>query len=266
MMSDQNLSSRALRLALLAISLAGLLVFGGVFTLSHQDPVLMERMAREAIQLEVERKVGAKIDALSNGRIAALAQRALKTHDEDIQRAQSALRAALPGTVASVVADMSNADCGCRKRLATLRKQVDEGELVLLTKSRDQLLGLVESAYASVTQNLLRELRIFSASNALAFAALGLVAWMRGRAALQLALPAFVLLAAVSITGGFYLLGQDWMHTIVFGQYVGLAYTAYLAGVALMLADVVFNRARGTTLLANGVLGLFGMAASAACC
>jgi hypothetical protein len=82
----------------------------------------------------------------------------------------------------------------------------------------------------------------------------------------QLILPAIVLVGAVIVTGGLYLFNQNWLHTVVFGQYVGLAYIVYLASAALLLADIVFNRARVTTRLVNLTLQSVGSVATAVPC
>ncbi len=248
---------------ILLLSLLGVALFGSVFALSFASPLLIERAAREIVRIEVERKVGEKMESLSNSRIAGLAQRALQKTGVDIEHAQRAIRDELPRKVANVVADMLNADCECRKRLVA-RVQKTEGEhLSSLTQARERLVSLAESAYASVTTDLLRELRIFSASNGVAFALLGVVTLLRSRATLQLLLPAVVLVGAVLITGGLYVFGQNWLHTIVFSDYAGLAYALYLGGVALLLADVVFNRARVTTRLVNVALDAVGATAAA---
>jgi hypothetical protein len=57
-----------MRRAILAISLLGLLIFGASFVLSFLNPLLVERAAREVVRIEVERKIGEKVDALSNTR------------------------------------------------------------------------------------------------------------------------------------------------------------------------------------------------------
>lgn len=237
-----------MRRVLIGLSLLGLLFFGGAFAISWLDAPLVERGARELLRIEVERRVGERIDALSNTRIAGLAKRALGDADADVALTARAIRDQVPRKVAEVVSNMLDADCECRQRLRDDLQGWEERRLSSRVQVRDKLVGLIESSYASVARSLLREFRIFTATNALAFALLGLVTVLRGRAALQLLLPALVLVTATGITGGLYLLGQNWLHTIVFGQYVGMAYVAYLAGVALLLGDVAFNRARATTL------------------
>lgn len=255
-----------MRITLLLFCLLGVFLFGGAFILSFREPLLVERAAREIVRIEVERKVNWELDSLSNSRITALAQAMLRLTDADIEQAQRATKEELPRKVADVIANMLDASCECRKRLAKYA-QIAEGEqLSSLQLVRGKLVGLIESTYSSVTSNLMREFRVFTASNGLAFALLAVVTFFRRGAALQLLLPAVVLLGAVFITGSLYLFNQNWLHTIVYGEYVGLAYASYLAGVALLLADVIFNRARVTTRLVNVAFQAFGSAASAVPC
>lgn len=255
-----------MRRVVLILSLLGTALFAAAFALSFANPLLIERAAREIVRIEVERRVGEKIESLTDSRLAALAQRALQRADADIEGAKKAIREELPQKVANVVADMLNADCECRKRLVEYAKRSENERLSSLTQLREKLVVFVESAYSAVTRNLMREFRIFTASNVVAFALLGAVTLVRRRATVQLALPAVVLVGAVVVTGGLYLFNQNWLHTIVFGQYVGFAYAVYLAIVALLLADLVFNRARVTTQMVNLVFSAVGSAATAVPC
>lgn len=255
-----------MRRVILIISLLGTVLFGGAFALSFVNPLLIERTAREIVRIEVEQKIGEKIDHLSNSHIVKLAQRALLRTDDEIERTQKAIREEIPSKVANVVAEMLNADCECRKRLVEYAQRSEAKRLSSLAQVRERLVNLIESAYASVTRSLMRELRIFTASNSAAFALLGVVTLVRRKATLQLALPAVVLLGAVAVTGSLYLFNQNWLHTIVFGQYVGLAYSTYLASVALLLADIVFNRARVSTQIVRLAFDVVGSATPVAPC
>jgi hypothetical protein len=255
-----------MRRFILFVSALGAALFGGALLLSFVEPLLIERAAREIVRIEVERRVGEKIDDLSDKRIAGLAQRALQKTDVDIQRTQESIRADLPAKVARVVADMLKVDCECRKRMVEDARRGEFERLTSLGQVREKLVGLIESTYASVAANLMREFRIFTGANAVAFALLGIVTFFRRAAALQLALPAIVLVGAVCVTGSFYLFNQNWLHTIVFGEYVGFAYVAYLGAVSSLLADVVFNRARVTTQILNAAFEAVGSAGTVVPC
>ncbi|ROZ69674.1 hypothetical protein [Ramlibacter sp. WS9] len=255
-----------MRGVLLTLALLGAVVFGAAFVTSFLNPLLVERGAREVIRIEVERRVGEKIESLSAARIVSLGQRALGKTDAELEDAKRELAAGIPRKVAEVVTAMLNADCECRKRMAAAATGAQEARITQLGQVRERLAGLIESAYASVASNLMKEFRVFTGSNAAAFALLWLVTFFRKGAALQLLLPAVVLTGAVALTGGIYIFNQNWLHTIVYSQYLGLAYAGYLGLAAVFLADVVMNRARITTRLVNAWLQVVGSAVQAVPC
>jgi hypothetical protein len=145
-------------------------------------------------------------------------------------------------------------------RIAGMAERVLRKADAPLAQARRALLARIDTVYAAVTASLMREFRIVTGTNAVAFVLLAALAHWHRRDARQLLLPTLVLVGAVLVTGGFYLIGQDWVHTIVFGTYVGLAYGGYLALVALLLADVAFNRARVILFLTHAVLSVVGAA------
>lgn len=244
---------KLLRKALLGLSLLGALVFGGGLLASLFAPLSIEQVAREVIRVEVERRVGQRVDALSNSRLAGLARKALEKTTADAERVERELKAQLPQRVALAVADMLNADCECRKRLAERARQAHEDQLGALRQAEARLSDWIEQAYAHTREQLLREFRIFTAVNALLFALLGLLCLLKRQSAMQLALVAATLLGASAVVGGAYLFKQDWLHTLVFGDYVGWGYAGYLTAVASMFADITLNKARVTSQLLSGV-------------
>jgi len=249
-----------MRRALLLIATLGVVLFGGALVLSWLNPLLLERAAREVVRIEVEQRVGEKIDVLTNSKVAALAAKALGQTEAEIATKRRALKEGVPSKVAQAMADLLRVDCECRRRMSEGATRDAEQQLTTLEQVQAQLLGLIETAYASTTRDLMRELRIVSASNAAVFGLLGLLAWRRQRATLQLMLPAVVLLGATGLTGALYLFEQDWLHTLIFGDYVGWGYLGYLGLAIALLSDVAFNRARGITRLFNTAFDALGSA------
>ncbi|MEK8031146.1 hypothetical protein AACH06_10000 [Ideonella sp. DXS29W] len=253
-----------MRRALLIIAAGGALLFGSVLALSWLNPLLIERAARDVVRIEVEQRVGEKIDTLSNSKVAILAAKALgQTEAEiegEIEGRWRALQDGVPSKVAQALADLLRVDCECRRRMRERARHDAEQHLGTLEQVRARLQGLIETAYASTTDQLLRELRIVCASNAAVFGLLGLLAWHRARATLQLLLPAAVLLGAAGVTGGLYLFEQNWMHTLVFGDYVGWGYLGYLGLAFALLSDVAFNHARVITSALNAAFNVVGSA------
>ncbi len=165
-----------------------------------------------------------------------------------------------------MVTAMLDPDCPCRARLQSIANDVTRERLVTLSQMRARLASLIESQYANVRTKLLREFRIFPASNAAALAMLGIVTLVRRKAGMQLLLPAAALAGGVVVTTGLYLFTQDWLHTILFNDYVGLAYVVWLGIAGLLLADILGNRARVSTLMVNGLGAVVGVAATALPC
>jgi hypothetical protein len=73
-----------MRALLLGLSLLGVAVFGGALALSFHDPRLVEAAARDVVRIEVEQRVGERIDRLTDARIAGLARGVLRQSDRDI--------------------------------------------------------------------------------------------------------------------------------------------------------------------------------------
>jgi hypothetical protein len=258
--------SSIIRSSVITLAILGASLFMLAFITSYLSPIVIEQVAREVVRIEVGRRVGEKVDVLSNSKIVVLAQKKLHRTEQEIESARLALKEEAISKTGEVVAEMLNPDSECRKRLAEYARKVDDEQIPTLARLRNRLVVLIESTYQSVTYSLLREVRIVSASNATAFLLLGLAAILRKKAAFQLLVPAVILVGAVSLTFGVYLLGQDWLHTIIFGEYIGLGYSLYLLGVALLLSDILLFQAALTTSIVNGVLEFLGSAISVARC
>jgi hypothetical protein len=255
-----------LRRAVLLFGLVGAALFAAAFAWSLARPLGTERLLRYLVQREVQHRVDERIASIADGGLAALAQRALGRTDAEIQALRRRLREDATLKVAAVVGDMLQADCACRQRIAGYVRGAQQERLTTLLEVRPRLIALAESAYASVSRELLREFRIFTGSNAVAFGLLALAAWLRRSAGMQLMLPAVVLAGAIALTGGLYLFNQDWLHTIVFGDYLGWGYAAWLAVVAGLLGDVLLNRARVSTRAFNVLANAVGASVQALPC
>jgi hypothetical protein len=258
-MTDSG-SARLRRLMLVVAALGGL-SFAGLVALSFIAPLWIERAAREVLRLEVERRVGARVDQVTSAKVMRMAQKALGATDAEIEARRRALHAEVPQRVANAMADLLNAECECRKRMVDRAVQREERTLRSLEQVRERLSRLIESTYGEVQRQLMRELRIFCGVNSLAFALLALITLKRRARTLQLLLPALALIGAAAATAAVYLFSQNWLHTIVFGHYVGWAYLAWYGLVAAWFADLLCNRARVTGVLLH-VAGSVGKAAS----
>lgn len=245
-----------IRPLVLFIALAGGLFFGALLAVSLARPAWVEQTARTMIRAQIEKKTGEQIAALDARFLDGKARALLREGEREIAAARRALTDGLPARIAAIAAEMGIPDCECRKRHAE-RAQLRLGSL---QQMHAQLSDLIRTQYLDAADQLLRELRIFSGANALAFALLafallGVAALRRPGARLQLLPATATLLLATLATSGVYLFGQDWLHTIVFGDYMGWALLGYIALVYAWLCDLLFNRAQLTAHLLSSAGG-----------
>ncbi|PXX44150.1 hypothetical protein [Undibacterium pigrum] len=247
-----------IRILLLLITVTGSLLFASAFVLSYTNPVMVENMAREVVRLEVEKRVKQNLHTLEESKITAFASRLAGQQAAEIEKIRQQLAAGLPAKIAGIMAEMGKLDCPCRQKIEkTITTGLEERSLKLANLN-NKLNNLIRSKYMDVAEALTREFRIFTSANALVFILLAASVIFRPRASVQLLLPAGVLLGAAAVTGFFYLFRQDWLHTIVFADYLGLAYFSYLGLAIASLADIAFNKARVCSAAINGIAHVIG--------
>ena len=244
----------------LVIAVLGTLFFGAAFLLSLAKPIWVEQTARNLIRLEVETRLHEKIKSLDNSALAQKAAALTKGYVDEVALTKRLLTQRLPARVAEMMGEMQNLDCECRKKIEDRVRSGLEWRIATAAEAHERLTHLIRTQYMDTAHKLVREFRIFTGTNAAVFALLLVAALIRPKASLQLLPAALVLLAAAGVTGYFYLFQQNWLHTLLFNDYVGMGYVGYLSGVMALLSDLIFNRARVTTTVMNAALEATGSA------
>lgn len=256
----------AIRTLLLALGAIGSAVFGFLFVTSVVNPGYVEHVARNAIRYQVEKKVHEKVESIDARFLSSKAAVLATKYGQEVANTRQQLKEGLPERIAAVIAEMQNLDCECRRKIENSIRAGFEWQIASATQAQEQLTRLIRSQYMETAEKLIREFRIFTGSNALVFALLGIATFVKRGAGLHLVPSATVLAAAASLASYLYLFNQDWLHTILFNDYVGFAFVGYVAAVFAFLCDVLFYRARITTWLLNGLLRAIGSALEMAPC
>ncbi|MDR2128388.1 MAG: hypothetical protein LBP52_04915 [Burkholderiaceae bacterium] len=247
------------------LGVLGCLFFSSAFVASMVNPGFVEQVAKNIIRYEVEKRVREKVDAIDSNFLGSRAASLVKNYSKDIEQAQSLLAAQLPARLAEVIAEMQNLDCECRKKVEANIRSGFGWQIASASAAREHLTALIRSGYMETAHQVIREFRIFTGTNAVVFALLLVALFVKRQAGLHLLPAAIALLAAASITAYLYLFQQNWLHTLVFSDYTGLAYIAYLGTAFALLCDVIFNRARVTAQMLNVALHSLGSIQIAPC-
>jgi hypothetical protein len=251
------------------LGLVGAVAFGTLFILVWTRPVWVEDAAKDFIAAEVRRQVHSRIEGLglTGGDALAHAAAALQAQNERIARATKAkLAAAVDARVDAALAQIRNTDCECRSALATMMIAARDQAVTTVETAGPRLIEFVHMKYARVVGELSLDLRIFLGTNALACLLLLVLSFARPRAIDHLLVPGLLLMSAVVVSSYFYLFEQNWFYTVVYSNYYGFAYLAFLACIFALLLDIFLNRGKVTTRLGNWVFNVVGSAVTLTPC
>jgi CII-binding regulator of phage lambda lysogenization HflD len=243
-----------MKLSIRLIGLAGGIFFLFAFAVTFTSPIHIEKAAKEFIRGEIESQVNQRIDTAQNTSLTKLSNLLANQYQDQISDIQQKLKEGLPEKIAITIAQMQDLSCECRNKLANRIQQSYELQLVSLNQAQNQLVSIMQGKYVEIVNKLLRDIKIFTGTNALIFMLLLLTSYFNQRAIAQLFLPCCLLLVATSISSYFYVFNQNWFFTIIYNDYVGFGYMAYLFVIFLFLCDMVFNKARVTTTILNQAL------------
>lgn len=154
-------------------------------------------------------------------------------------------------------------------RRKALTKSITAGyvERIAHIQIAQQTLGeIIKGKYIEIVGNLRADLRIFLGINSIMFILLLLISFLKPKAIAQLYLPGIFLLISTVASSCIYIFGQDWFYTILYNDYMGFGYLAYIGIIFGFLMDIAFNKASVTTEIINGILNAIGSAFSVAPC
>jgi len=252
------------------IGVIGALIFGTFFYFTYSTPGYVEEVGKDFIKSQIEKKTNQKVDSIKlksqDSKLAKIAAALYKKQQEKIDHLKNQLKNKAHDKLAAVIAEMRDLDCECRKKYSKMFKDGYEFQIVSFQTANDKLLGFMKMKYMEVATELKRDIRIFTGSNTLVFLFLLLISFLKPKAVTHLFLPGVLLLTATLVCSFFYIFEQNWLFTIIYNNYLGFAYLGYVGVVFLFLCDIVFNRARITTEIINGILNAIGSAASVAPC
>jgi len=258
--------AESLELALRVLGLAGLVLFAGLFGATYLSADSVERVGQAFIKYQVEKEVRETYGRIADSTYGKALGRLKGKYESEARQLQAALDDNLPAKIANVIAALCRLDCNQRQ---TLQRSIEGGyksRLMATGGAVDTLTELIKGKYLEIVANLTRDVRIFLGSNALLFFVVAALAFLKPRAAIQLYLPAVFLLVSTIVCSGLYLFGQNWFFTIIYNDYVGFGYVAYVGVLFGFLCDIAFNKARVTTEIVNAVLQAIGSAVQAVPC
>ena len=238
------------RLVLRIIGVAGAALFAFFFVLTYHRPAWVEDFAASYIESQVAKKVDATIDNLAppaaDSALSRYAAELYRKNEAKISGYKELLKGEVREQLAICIPEVREMSEELRRKLESWVEEGAKLSIGELQLDNSRLVGLIQSGYLAVVADLTRDIRIFAASNAIAFLLLVLVSILKPGAARELFVLAVLLTISTVTCTYLYVFEQNWLLTIIHGDYLGFAYAAYLGVAFLFLCDVWFNKARVT--------------------
>ena len=248
------------------IGLIGLILFEALFSVTYLSPDKIAESAKGFVKLQIETEVRQKQKAIKESSVTEAALNIADKLGFEKEKIQSNLDSNLPEKIAAIVASMCGYDC---ERKKTLTQSITSGYIERIKNiqiAQSTLSDIVKGKYIEIVSNLKIDLRIFLGSNLVMFLILLVLSLAKPRAVAHLFLPGLLLAAATILSSSIYIFGQDWFYTILYNDYMGFGYLAYIAVIFGFLLDITFNRAKVTSQIINGIANAIGSAFSVLPC
>jgi hypothetical protein len=241
--------------------LAGFAIFLFFFVLTWRTPQWVETFARDYIEEQAQERLHAEIRAIAPAPGEGLQELAAAIYESNALRID-ALKARLESRARDLfliaLDQVRDLDCKCRAAIEQRWTRMNAAQLASLVTDNQRVMSIIQGGYMVIVEELRSELRIFTATNAACFLLLLLVSCAKPAASRHLMIPGALLLVSTLFCAWMYAFQQNWLLTLVHGDYVGWAYASYLGVVFLFLCDIALNRGRVTCELANGIAGSLG--------
>ncbi len=255
-----------MKATLFSIGCIGLFLFGLCFILTFSAPGTFEESAKEFVKQQIEKEIKEKYQEVKAssfvGKVSALVNQ-FGYHEQQLREA---IENGLPEKIGNVLARMCGYDCEKKKSVIQSIKNTYLEQISNYDSAQERLKEIIKNKYLTIFGNLKSDLRIFLGSNTLVFSLLLLISALKPRAFVQLSIPGILLFIATIVSVALYVFGQDWFYTLVYNDFMGWGYLAYIGVIFCSLTDIVFNKARVTTEVVNFYFNLIGSAISASPC
>jgi len=253
--------------------LVGIILFVPLFLFTFSDPHAVEKSAKGFIEWKLKNDVNEKIDSIEWPQSQTLekflgsnAKELNQKANEKLTAYKQMLKIDAPAIMAEQLAKVRNLDCACRKKWEERLTAYIKFEIATAEKAKEKLADFMQAKYMEIVEKLTMDVRIFLGINSLVFIFLLLASFLKPKATEHLFLPGALLLLSTAICSYFYLFEQNWFYTILYNDYTGFGYLAYLVVVFAVLCDIVFNKARVTTEIINALANAIGSAFSVVPC
>ncbi len=231
-----------------------------IFSLTSTDTIRVE--AEEFIKYQISKEIHAKVDRLNDNKLVKYTKKKTREKSIKLKIYKEFLKKHLSSTVNKVTEKLSKEECECKKRRRNFISSFLTTKINDTKKAISHLKEFIRYKYINITSKLIKDIQIASASSFLAMLLISSLLFFKSKLSIQINLLTISMLLSTLAGTWLYIFKQNWFYTIIYNDYIGFWYMGYLAIVFLLIADIVFNKAKVTTELINMFFNAIGSAFS----
>jgi hypothetical protein len=235
----------------------GTIIYGIAFVYSLTSSEKIEQGARGFIKEKVSEKTHEKIDNIGtkykDNKLVKLSAKIFKKKTEELKLYKESLKLKIDEKLALVMVKMRNLDCECRKKYTKLFNGIISVKIVSIQIATEKLEEFMTQKYMHVIENLIKDFRIFLGSSFLILLLMLVLIFAKPQVTMQVNVLAGMMLVATAISSYLYVFNQNWFYTIIYNDFLGYFYLLYMGIIFMFLCDIIFNKARVTESIINGI-------------
>jgi hypothetical protein len=261
------------KVLLRVVGLLGIILFVPLLLFTFADSNLIEKSGKSFVEWKLQAEMYTRIESIHlpdetklERLLGAKAQELRAKTDLQLNKIKQQLKDDAPAILSAQITKLQNLDCECRRKWEHSIRLSMDSKLASIEVLKTKFIDFSHVKYMEIVNKLTLDLRIFLAANSIVFIFLFVASFLQPRAIKQLFLPGGLMLISTVTCSYFYIFEQNWLYTIIYNDYTGLAYIGYLGVVFTILCDIVFNRARVTTEVLNACLQAVGQVGNLSPC
>ena len=248
---------------LIGASCIGITVFSAIFSVTFFDQETITKSAKQFVVEKTQETYLQYEHTLAEHGVAKKALTSLKDKYSrelaDVPQAMKTVDTIITAFIESMCAAndcvLSTEESHALKRtiVADYAKSMRQAANTALYSIDDILLNKART----VMSELIEDLRIFSAINAVIYGCVLLIALCAKPITLRaLQLPAVLMIAASLAATFIYVCEQNWFYSILYNNYWGTGYAVLVGVIFAFLLDIVMNSAKVTVAISNALSAL----------
>jgi len=246
------------------------IIYGTAFVYSLTSPEKIEYKARGFIKKQVAKKTHQKIDNIGSkykdNKLVKLSTKIFKKKAAQLKFYKEALKSKIDEKLVAVMAKMKDMDCECRQKYKQIFHSFLINKINNLKTATKTLEAFMTQQYMFIVKKIIKDFRIMIGSSFLALLIILVLMYKKPQVSIQVNMLAGMMAITTLVASYFYVFKQNWFYTIVYNDFIGYAYLVYLGIIFVFLCDIIFNKARVTTEIVNGLLNALGSSVSAVSC